>query len=327
MAEAEFLADLKARFPDLAGRVRTNESLSEHVTLKVGGPAQYFCEAREGADLKALLGVAREHGLPVFILGQGSNIYFSDAGFKGLVVKNLCQGFEFSDEGFLETEAGVLLGQLVKMAMDRNLSGLGVFAGLPGTIGGAVYGNSGRMGHEIGELVEKVLVFDLVAGEEKFLTREEIGFGYRSSGLKEALDKPVILKVWLKLNAEEPEVLRKRQAEIMEQLAEREYPPEPNAGSFFKNPGTGQAIAQAEADQPGRQAVGREKLTAGQLIEQAGLKGYQVGGAKISEKHANYLVNMGGATAKDIQAVAVAVKEKVKEKFGVELEEEVRMVG
>ena len=365
----DFLAELKAKYPELARKVRRNEPLKEHVTLKVGGPAKYFCEVREVEELKVLMKAAFESDVPVFILGQGSNVIFLDEGFEGLVIKNLCHGDEDNkvhredrsliksgmteeksgmteeksgmtkeksgmtetNSVILEAESGAQISQLIIAAVEQNLSGLEWFTGLPGTIGGAVYGNAGRFGHEIGEVVDRVAVFDVITGEEKILTAEELKFGYRYSGLqkkggadgklavgKSEMDEagrfgsPVVLKVWLKLKPEEPAVLQKRQAEILAKMNDK-YPTEPSAGSFFKNP------------ENEREAVSG-KISAGWLIEQTGLKGHQIGGAKISEKHANFIVNTGAATAGDILELADLVKKTVKEKFGVELEEEVRVV-
>jgi UDP-N-acetylmuramate dehydrogenase len=256
--------------------VRLNESLARHTTFKIGGPADLFFVAKTTKDLKKAVLSAKKIKIPFFLLGRGSNILVSDKGFRGLVIKNETSQIKISGKR-VEADSGVLTSRLVKKTLEKSLSGLESFYGLPGTVGGAVSGSAHFQGKHITELVEKTKKVNGVIVSVIFKLK---------LGDKKKLDGTV-KKAWHYRQASQPLNF-------------------PSAGCIFKNP---------------------ENQSAGYLIDQCGLKGKKMGGAKVSQKHANFIVNMGGATCRDVLALAAICKRKVKEKFGIKLAEEIIIVG
>lgn len=301
-------------FLEELSNIKKNVVLAPYTTFKIGGPAKYFYVAKSNEDLIKAVKAAKKADTPFFILGAGSNVLVSDKGFNGLVIKIQNTKYRaYRQAGkILNTkiiaEAGTNLGELVNESIKSGLTGLEWAAGIPGTIGGAVRGNAGSQkgGSSIGELVEGVT---LLNSEGRIITVDKnwMQFDYRHSRLKDIAKKerPIILSVVLKL--EKGDVKKIKQA-INEQLTTKKQniPGEPSAGCIFKNP---------------------EKYPAGYLIEQCGLKGKKIKGVMISQKHANFIVNVNSAKAKDVKKLINLCKEKVKEKFGTELEEEIEYVG
>jgi UDP-N-acetylmuramate dehydrogenase len=296
--------DLKMQ---LSGVVE-NEPLRKHTTFQIGGLARYFFDAKREIDITDAINAATALNIPFFILGGGSNVLFSDAGFDGLIIKVSNAEMYFDEKGMVEAGAGVPLAKLVRGALERGFAGLEFAAGIPGTLGGAIYGNAG-LGKD-GPWISNVLkyaVLQMPDGEIKEADGDWLELSYRHSKLKDYSPKnrPVILSAVLQLTVGNAEELRKYIEEKVSMRAGK-YPTEPSAGCIFKNP-----LEQSAAS----------------LIDQCGLKGTQIGGAKISERHANFIVNIGNAKASDVLELIKIVKEKVKEKFGIELEEEVQKVG
>ncbi|MDD4352333.1 MAG: UDP-N-acetylmuramate dehydrogenase [Candidatus Gracilibacteria bacterium] len=274
-----------------------NESLAKYSYYRIGGPARYFYIAKSNSDFAELLKLAKKEDLKVFVLGAGSNVLFADEGFDGLVVKNECRQIKI-DGTFVKVEAGALLKDVILKAREHNLQGLENLWGLPGTIGAAVRGNAGSFGTEIGNFIKEVRILEDL--KELTLDRAELEFAYRSSKLKSK--GGVVLEVTLELQ----QVKNLPSLEEFSQKRQAKQPPGFSCGSFFQNP------------------VGDK--SAGQLIEEAGLKGLRIGGAQISEKHANFILNVDNASFADLIELKNQIQKAVKDKFGIELEPEVVIV-
>lgn len=302
-----------------------NEPLAEYTNFKIGGPAKYFFVANNEEDLVKAVKVAKEIGLSYFILGGGSNILISDKGFDGLVVKTDNQKLEINDN-IVVAGAGVKTIKLVETARDNGLTGLESLAGIPGTVGGAVYGNAGTF-QGIGDFVKEVKIFD---GEEiKIVNKEEAGFRYRHSRFKET--KEIILEVTLELARGDIEASKQQIKEIMDKRYTTQPCNSPCAGCTFKNVSiekfNKEIVKQYGLEKVLRQMAGKREVPTAYLIDQAGFKGKTVGGAQVSEKHANFIVNTGNAKAKDTKELISIIKKEIKEKFKVDLEEEIIEVG
>ncbi len=301
--------------------LRLNEPLKNYTTLRVGGPADLFYRAIDIEEFAQVVIAAHQLRVPTFILGLGSNLLVSDKGIRGLVVYNCCRRIEVGEITFSESGASFQL--LFLKTAQAGLSGLEFAVGIPGTVGGALISNAGAFRENIGDLVETIDV--VVEGERQRVTKEWMQFSYRDSILRRP-DPPraAILAVTLRLRRGDRRQIFAKARELQRWRIERQ-PPNPSAGSFFKN------VYDAELAQklPGLPATLREVgvVPAGYLIAEAGLKGTRVGGAMVSVKHANFLINAGGATATDIRQLADLVKQVVLDKFGVLLEEEVLTVG
>ncbi len=282
--------------------VKENVLLSKHTTFKIGGPARYFFIAENKENLKEAIKTAKELNIPSLILGLGSNVLVSDKGFEGLVIKNKADNFVINNN-LLRAESGALLDKLSEETVKRGLKGLEKASGIPGTVGGAVAGNAGwpKSDWSIKDVFKEGEI--LIEGKAEKKDKEWFDFGYRESKLKK-IKEAVILEVFLELEEGVEEELKEERREILKIRTEK-IPPGFSAGSVFKNP-------------PGK--------SAGFLIESAGLKGKRMGEAQISEKHANFIINLGGAKAEDVKELISLAKEKVREKFGIELEEEIRII-
>lgn len=302
--------------------VRRHVSLAPLTTIKVGGPADYFATVQTVDQLLKLVRWARSVGLPYFILGGGSNILISDAGIRGLVIENRCRqvrvdpapccAFPRDDRPYLFAESGAAMAGVARQSIRAGLTGLEWAVSIPGTVGGAVVGNAGAHGGEVKDCLDYALVLD-EHDEVREYTVADFAYAYRDSTLKrqkllQAGFKPVVLSANFRLPYGEPEVGRTL-AEGYLAHRRRTQPVEPSLGSTFVNP-------------PGD--------FAGRLIEAAGLKGARVGGAQVSELHANFIINPGGvgsATARDVLALMELIQTTVHRRLGVELVPEVQLVG
>lgn len=278
------------------------ELLAKYTTFGIGGPADYFIVVRDYGEMIRAVMAAQKKDWPVFVLGGGSNILVSDKGWQGLVIKNQTDQMALKG-GQIEAKSGVNLSKLVRAAGKKGLAGLEDFIGIPGSLGGAIYNNAHYNGKFIGDLVESVEIFDK-DGHIKILNQEECQFGYDRSRFQATGE--IILKVKLSLRIAKTEGLKQRLDRV---LAERKdkYPVGRSAGCIFKNPKNG--------------------LPAGQLIDQAGLKGESVGDAQVSSRHANFIINKGKASAQDVLKLIALIKTKVAKKFKINLEEEIIFVG
>jgi len=285
-------------------RIKLNEPLSKQMTFNIGGPADLFYEAKTERELIRVIKVIREEGIPYFILAGGSNILVGDKGFRGIVIKFLISNFKFliKDETVLVTVgAGMLTSVLLNELAKRSISGLEFMAGVPGTVGGAVRGNAGAWQQNFGDKVSRVKVLTS-QGEIVWLRKTNCQFKYRHSRFKKS--EEIILEVELRLDFGDKEKMEKQIKGYLERRVNQ--PREPSAGSVFINP---------------------RPQAAGELIEQCGLKGKRIGGAQISKKHANFIVNVKDAKAADVLALIEVVKVKVREKFNIDLNEEIVKIG
>jgi UDP-N-acetylmuramate dehydrogenase len=302
--------------------VQRNISLKNYTTFKSGGLAKYFFEAKTEKEIIKAITVAKKSKLPFFVLGGGSNILFSDKGFKGIVIKIKNQELKIKGPK-IKVDAGVSLGQIVNLATKKNLTGLEWAIGIPGTIGGAVYGNAGWPMNKknIGSVVEKVEALNVKKLEIQNCKTKDCRFGYRDSIFKYKKNL-IILSVVLKLKVGKKEKITKEILEILKKRSGK-IPVGFSAGSVFKNPNT-KDIKNKKILKDFQEIKNfNDKIPAGFLIEKCGLRGRAIGGAKISEKHANIIVNLGKGTAKDVQSLINLAKTRVKAKFGVVLREEI----
>ncbi|MEW6424852.1 MAG: UDP-N-acetylmuramate dehydrogenase [Bacillota bacterium] len=301
MPESKLARELMRLLP---GQVHVDEPMKLHTTWRIGGPADFFIDPDGVESLARALGFAREANLPVTIIGKGSNLLVKDGGIRGLVVK-IGSGFtRLSVQGNrVSAGAGVGLARLTAAAQDAGLGGFEFLAGIPGSVGGAVVMNAGAFGKAIGDLCEEVELMD----ETGRLTRRAgagLGFGYRTSSLQDS--KLIVLAATFRGTHRDRDAIRAEAQGIFNRRKKSQPLGEPSAGSVFKNP-------------PG--------FSAGFLIEQAGAKGMRAGGAAVSGVHANFIVNLGNATAGDVLTLLEQVKSLVWQKFAIELEPEVRILG
>lgn len=286
----------------IRGPVIAGAPLARYTSFGIGGPAGLLATPTDEAELAACLAGARAEGLPVLVLGGGSNILVRDGGFPGLVIRT--SGFqELAGEGpAIRAGAGVRIGRLLAFAVRQGLAGLEILAGVPGTVGGAVWGNAGAWGGAVGDRIRGVRVVS-ADGQAAELPREAIPFRYRASGLPTG---SVLTRADLGLTPGDPGEIRRRISGYLVERNRKQPTAFRSAGSIFKNP-------------PGD--------FAGRLVEAAGLKGARIGNAAVSERHANFILNLGGATAADVLGLAALATRRVRETTGILLELELQVVG
>ncbi len=304
--------------------IQKNILLKDYTTFKIGGPADYFVIAQSLEDVQEAVAYAKEKSLPILALGGGSNLLVSDAGFRGLVIKLDLQTFDFNDTE-LTVGAGVLVAYLINKSLEQGLTGLEFLAGVPGTVGGAIRGNAGTYGLAMSDVVIEITYLD-ENYQVKTCQQNECNFAYRHSIFKEI--KAIIIEAKLKLAHGDLEAARKL---VLERLQYRQntQPNEPSAGCIFKN------IEFKEVDIEDLKKRGlvidqftkHQKIPTAYLIEQAGLKGYTIGGVMISQKHANYMVNVNQATAEQVVMLISFIKQQIRDKYGIQLQEEVQLIS
>ena len=280
-----------------------NEPMSRHTTLKLGGPADYLVFPRSAEEIRAMFAEAGAYGVPVTIIGHGSNLLVLDGGIRGLVISVSKNMRQIRREGNrLIAQAGAMLGSVAAEAADAGLAGLEFASGIPGTVGGAMTMNAGAYGGEMAQVTVRVNGIT-PEGKPVTLSNEEMQFGYRASvvGRKNF----VVTEAVFALQPGEPEEIRARMAELNARRAEKQPLDQPSAGSTFKRP---------------------EGFFAAALIDQCGLKGYSIGGAQVSMKHAGFLVN-NGSSSRDYLELVHHVRRIVEERAGVRLEPEIRIIG
>lgn len=311
-------ASIAVEIRRIAGlRVGVGESLAEHTTMRVGGPADVLAVAYDIPALVALIRIARASGIPYVVLGRGSDLVVGDAGIRGLVILCRAEGCRIEDR-MLIAEAGLPLARAATLAQRAGLSGLEFGLAIPGTVGGAVWANAGAHGSDVASVLESVTILR-TDGSEAVEPASRLGLAYRDSRFKhtpdgsapdgatpEPAEAELILSATFRLDPASPAQIRARLEEIRSWRREHQPLNLPSAGSVFRNP-------------PGD--------SAGRLIDACGLKGVRVGGAAISEKHANFIVNEGGASAAAIRRLAEMARSAVAERFGVNLVYEVRFIG
>jgi len=306
--------------------VQKDVSLAKKTTFRIGGKAKFFVAVKNEEELREALKYAKCNSLDYFVMGGGSNVLFSDLGFDGLVIKMKFDNFQMTDGIAFEVGSGVSLAKVVKSAIEHELSGLEWAIGIPGSVGGATWGNAGAFGDSMGNFIESIRAFDVDKNTIIGYLPQDCQFDYRSSIFKKQKNL-VILSVKIKLEKGiKKEISGKSNKNIQKRISGQPIGV-PSAGSYFMNPVVDKHEL-VEAFEKDRGVVCRdEKIPAGWLIDQAGLKGKKIGGAMVSEKHPNFLVNTGGATAEDVIMLESLIKQQVRDKFGVQLQSEVEHVG
>jgi UDP-N-acetylmuramate dehydrogenase len=310
MAE-DFSSALRAAFG--AARVGVNVPLAPLTTFKVGGPAEWFFEPRTSGEIVMALTLAHQHGVAVTLLGGGSNVLVADAGVRGLVLRPRGGEIAKLDVGHVRADAATTINGLVRWTIMHGCAGLEAWAGTPGTVGGAIFGNAHFDGRLIGDLVASVR---LAARDGRVVdaVRDDMAFGYDESRLQGTGE--ILLSADFVVSPGDPAALRRTARESLA-FRKRTQPLEtPSAGCIFQNP------------QRGRDAVPDGiPWSAGALVDRAGLKGVAIGGARVSPAHGNFIVNDGAATAGDIRALVERCRSEVRQRFGVDLREEIVYLG
>lgn len=335
--------------------VQKNIPLKNHTTFRVGGPAKFFAEVKSEEELLEVLQYAKDNNLEFFILGGGSNILVSDKGFNGIVIKIHNTSYIIHNTS-IKCDAGVPLALAVNKSVENDLTGLEWAAGIPGTVGGAVRGNAGAFGECMRDVIKSVRTLEIYNlqfprfdksktrraisnkiqnskiknqndnAKIKNFTNKECEFGYRNSIFKKNKNL-VILSATIKLHLGNKKEIQNKVREIIAKKAAKQPKGMASAGSFFKNPVVANQKLREEFERDLGIKCKDDKLPAGWLIDQAGLRGKKIGGAMVSEEHANFIVNTGNATAEDVIMLVSIIKQQVRDKFGIELEEEVRYLG
>jgi UDP-N-acetylmuramate dehydrogenase len=304
----------------LGDALLTQEPLRHHTTFRIGGPADYFFAARTPDQLVTALRTARAIGVPVFLLGGGSNLLVSDEGFRGLVVRNAIDTIEF-DGTAAQVGCGADFLDLIYRCRDAELSGLEFAAGIPGSVGGAIYGNAGCYGEDIGTFTIECTDVTLDGATMETRPAAWYQFAYRDSRLKR--EARALLTCLLQLRRGRREEIQKVIDEKLEirRVKHPQWRVEPTAGSYFKN-------LPPDWQMPGAKlSPGTRRVPAGQLLDECGMRGERVGDALVFPKHANIIVNAGHASAREVLELAEIMKARVRDRFGVELEEEVMFLG
>ena len=286
------------------GRLKAEEPMSSHTTFRVGGPADVFVMPATFDEIKRTVSLLRNHNVPYYIVGNGSNLLVSDKGYRGVIIK---LGKEFSEiriEGDVVTaQAGARLSVIANRVMEEGLTGFEFASGIPGTLGGACVMNAGAYGGEMKDVLTEFTVLG-PEGDIIKIPRGQMELGYRTSVV--ARKGYIVLEARMQLEKGDPKKIRARMDELKEKRVSKQPLEYPSAGSTFKRP---------------------EGYFAGKLIQDAGLRGFSVGGAQVAEKHCGFVINKDGATAKDVAQLMSRVSEIVEEKFGVRLEPEVKKLG
>ncbi len=283
-----------------------DEPMAKHTSFKIGGPADLFIKVDNIEELKETLDLSKQNQIPLTIIGNGSNLLVTDKGIRGITVKLNLKDIEIKNENnkqIIKVDAGVPVGLLAQKLLKEEIAGFEELSGIPGTIGGAVIMNAGAHGKEIKDILKKVTAMDYDGNIYEF-TNEECKFSYRNSKFQK--EKYIILQATLELEKGNSTEIKEKMDEYMQFRKEKQPIEYPNAGSTFKR--------------------GEDFVTA-KLIDEAGLKGYKVGGAQVSEKHAGFIVNVDNATAKDVIELTDYIKEKIEEKFGKKINLEIQIIG
>ncbi len=297
----DFLSEVREQMGE---RIKIDEPMKLHTTFQVGGPADYFVSPHSEEEIRILLKNAKDYEIPVFIVGNGSNLLVSDKGYRGMIVQI---GKEYSDvtvEGeIVSAKAGASLAKIARTAYENGLGGFEFAAGIPGTLGGAVSMNAGAYGGEIKDVIIDARVLTK-EGEILTIQADELELAYRSSIITKK--DYIVLGARFSFEQKDRQEIKARMDELAFARKSKQPLEFPSAGSTFKRP---------------------EGYFAGKLIMDAGLRGFQVGGARVSDKHCGFVINAGNATAADIYSLILQVQEKVQRKFNVTLQPEVKMLG
>jgi len=308
--------------------VQQNIPLNKYSTFKLGGPAKYFFIAKTKEEIIKAVQTAKELNLDFFILGGGSNILVNDDGFDGLIIKVETKGLELNGN-IVKAKAGALLGQMVNLAMQNSLDGLTWACGIPGTIGGAVRGNAGAYGSDTSQNLLRVEVYDLRNDKVITMNKEECQFEYRESIFKKNKNLIVLGAEFKLMAGDNKEEIKKTMLENM-RARTCSQPKFPSVGCNFKNIiVTGEIRKKIKDIEPnGEESIKGGKIGAAWFIDRAGLKGHEIGGAKVSDEHANFIIKFKeSGKADDVIQLISYIKQQVRNKFGIQLQEELQYVG
>ena len=314
--------ELKHVFGD---RLKENEPMSKHVNFRIGGVAKWFVEVQTIEELKHALVICSKNDLSYFVLGGGSNTLVSDEGLDGLVLKMAMRNIQVEGTTVV-ADAGVISASLARTTANEGLEGFAWAISLPGTIGGAVRGNAGCFGGETKDYLVKAEV--MRDGEIVELSKEDLQMGYRDSTIKHSED--VVLRAWFEFPQGDSEALKQQLADTLEKRKSTQPLHAGSAGCVFKNYEIRDDAELKHLEDHGdipEEMLKNRRISAGWLIDHVDLKGMKIGGAMISEEHGNFIVNLGEATASDIVQLIAIVKEKIRQKFGIQLHEEVKYIG
>ena len=298
--------EIREKFCELLGKdkVLFEEPMSSHTTFRIGGPAEVFLMPESYEQIRSALALCREEGLPYFVLGNGSNLLVSDSGYRGVIIQ---MDRNMGDIELKGTEiracAGALLSSVAAATRKASLTGFEFAGGIPGTLGGAVVMNAGAYGGEMKDVLREVTVMTK-EGDIRVIPSDRLELGYRTSIIKKA--GYLVLEAVISLEKGDPQAIQEKTKELASKRTEKQPLDYPSAGSTFKRP---------------------EGYFAGKLIMDSGLRGFRVGGAQVSEKHCGFVINTGGATAKDVKELMDHVIRTVKEKYNITLEPEVKFLG
>lgn len=296
--------DLAENLKNICQCVRIDEPMKKHTTFKIGGNADIFCEPENTEELCGLIDFFKTEGIEYTVMGNGSNMLVSDKGIRGAVIKIGERMSNITVEGeCIIAQSGALLSKIASVAKKNSLTGFEELAGIPGSLGGAVYMNAGAYGGETAAVVEEVN-FITSSGEIRTAKAEELDFGYRHSVFTNGSD--IILSAKIRLKKGNTAEIEEKMKDYSKRRSDKQPLNYPSAGSVFKRP---------------------QGYFAGKLIEDCGLKGKTIGGAQISEKHAGFIINRSDATARDVLALIEYAQNEVMEKFGVKIEPEIRLTG
>lgn len=283
-------------------KIFTNEPMSKHTSFKIGGPAEIFVKINNVEELKLIIKISKQAEVPITVVGNGSNLLVSDDGIRGIVLKIEFDKIEIEESGKLKVGSGVKLAFLAQKCLKEKLEGFEFASGIPGTIGGAIRMNAGAHGSEMKDIVKKITCMTR-DGKIQVISNEEAKFEYRNSIFSQ--NDYIILEAEIQLRKGNPEEIRSKMDEYATYRKEKQPIEYPSAGSTFKR--------------------GNDFITA-KLIDECGLKGYQIGGAQVSEKHAGFIINKGNATAEDVKQLMKYVEEQVYNKFGKKIEAEIEII-
>ena len=285
-------------------QVKTEEPMKNHTTFRVGGPAEFFVMPRTAEEVKKVIDLCRRESFPYYIIGNGSNLLVSDQGYRGVVLQIYKEmSYIEVEENVVVAQAGALLSAIANKALENGLTGFEFAAGIPGTLGGACVMNAGAYGGEMKDVLEEVTVLT-EEGEVLTIPKENLELGYRTSII--ARKGYTVLEARIQLRGGEKEAIKSLMEELKDKRVSKQPLEYPSAGSTFKRP---------------------EGYFAGKLIQDAGLRGFSVGGAQVSEKHCGFVINRENATAADVAELMRQVSARVEEEFGVKLEPEVKRLG
>lgn len=305
--------------------IQENISLAPFTSFRIGGNAEYFVQIKTLEELQEALDFAKEKNIDFYVLGSGTNLLISDNGFSGLIIQIKTSGIS-ALENVLEVEVGVPLIKAINFSAENGLSGIESLAGIPGTVGGAIRGNAGAFGTEISSVVKTVKALDTQTQNILEFSKEQCDFSYRSSVFKKNKNL-IVISATLELEKDEVAKVQEKTKETILKRASRGLHGVKSAGSYFMNPVVSDQKLLDEFEKENGSPARNNTVPAGWIIERVDLKGKQIGGAQVSPAHANYVINAGDATAENVIMLVSLIKQQVRDKFGIQLQEEVNYLG